>query len=296
MDFVAIDVETANPDRSSICQIGIAGFEGGQLAHEWCTYVDPEEKFSPGNIAKHGIDGDTIAGAPTLRDLVTSLVTRLQGNIVVSHSDFDRQALQQAFVVRGLRLPELTWLDSSQVARRAWDQCRHGGYGLAHVCRMINYHFAHHDALEDAKAAGHVLLAAIETTGVSAEEWLVRVGEAVEGRAHSGQPRRRRYEQTTARDGNPDGPLYGQVILFTGTLSMPREDAEACAAEAGCRVAPGISKKVTLLVVGDQDLRDLAPGQTKSTKHRKAEELIAAGYPLRILAETDFMALVRPKG
>ncbi len=25
MDFVAIDVETANPDMASICQVGIAG-------------------------------------------------------------------------------------------------------------------------------------------------------------------------------------------------------------------------------------------------------------------------------
>jgi DNA polymerase-3 subunit epsilon len=34
MDFVAIDVETANADMASICQIGVAGFEAGQVVSE----------------------------------------------------------------------------------------------------------------------------------------------------------------------------------------------------------------------------------------------------------------------
>jgi len=42
MEFVAIDVETANADMASICQIGIATFENAVLKNEWKTYVDPE--------------------------------------------------------------------------------------------------------------------------------------------------------------------------------------------------------------------------------------------------------------
>jgi hypothetical protein len=51
MEFVAIDVETANADMASICQIGIAQFKGGTLAQEWKTYVDP---FLPSNLMRHG--------------------------------------------------------------------------------------------------------------------------------------------------------------------------------------------------------------------------------------------------
>jgi len=47
--------------------------------------------------------------------------------------------------------------------------------GLANVCRIIGYEFKHHDALEDAKASGQVLLAAIEATGLDVESWLTRV-------------------------------------------------------------------------------------------------------------------------
>jgi DNA polymerase-3 subunit epsilon len=41
MDFVVIDVETANADLSSICQVGIASFREGDLADTWESLVNP---------------------------------------------------------------------------------------------------------------------------------------------------------------------------------------------------------------------------------------------------------------
>ena len=45
------------------------------------------------------------------------------------------------------------------------------------------------------------------------------------------------------------------------------------------------------LVVGDQDLNVLA-GHTKSSKHRKAEDMQSAGHPIRIIGESSFKSLV----
>ena len=64
------------------------------------------------------------------------------------------------------------------------------------------------------------------------------------------------------------------------------------AAEAGCDVASSVTRKTTLLVVGDQDIRRLA-GHKKSSKHRKAETLIQKGQPIRILGESDFFSLIK---
>ena len=63
------------------------------------------------------------------------------------------------------------------------------------------------------------------------------------------------------------------------------------AAQTGCIVTSGVNKKTTLLVVGDQDVVRLA-GYERSSKHRRAEALIAKGQPIRILRETDFRRLV----
>jgi DNA polymerase III subunit epsilon len=40
MELIAIDVETANADMASICQIGTARFANGILVDEWKLYVD----------------------------------------------------------------------------------------------------------------------------------------------------------------------------------------------------------------------------------------------------------------
>ena len=51
-----------------------------------------------------------------------------------------------------------------------------------------------------------------------------------------------------------------------------------------------MTKKTTLLVVGDQDISKLL-GKKKSSKHLKAEELKTKGQKIRILKESDFIAL-----
>jgi DNA polymerase III subunit epsilon len=215
---------------------------------------------------------------------VSNILRRWLGNaIVVTHTLFDRTALHQAATKYGLTIPSCTWLDSARVARRVWTEFADRGYGLNNVCRAIGYDFKHHDALEDAKAAAMVVLAALQKTGLDLAEMLRTVERRV-GQSHS--------KSDCKRDGNIDGPLYGEVLVFTGALHIPREHAADVAANLGCQVAPSVTKTTTLLVVGDQDITHLA-GHSKSSKHRKAEELITKGFPIRILRESDFQELAR---
>jgi DNA polymerase-3 subunit epsilon len=166
--------------------------------------------------------------------------------------------------------------------RRTWKEFSRSGYGLSSVCDAIGYTFNHHDALEDAKAAGNILLAAMARTGLSLDGWLTRVRQPIDPN----------LEQRIAREGNPDGELYGDVLVFTGALTIPRREAADLAASVGCEVDASVSRRTTLLVVGDQDVQKLA-GHVKSSKHRKAEQLIKIGQPIRILRETDFRELVK---
>ena len=41
------------------------------------------------------------------------------------------------------------------------------GYGLSNVAERLGVDFQHHDALEDARAAGEILLRAIAETGLN---------------------------------------------------------------------------------------------------------------------------------
>jgi len=283
MEFVALDVETANADLSSICQIGLARFRDRIIVGTWKTYIDPEDGFDPINISIHGIMEDMVRGAPILPEAADELRRQLSGAVVVCHTHFDRVAMQQGFSKYELQMPTCAWLDSARVARRAWEQFAWRGYGLGNVCEFLGYQFSHHDALEDAKAAAFVLLSAMDKSGLDLAGWLVRVRRPIDLASAAGG---------VGRVGNPEGPFYGEVTVFTGTLTIPRRHAADMAAQVGCEVAEGVTKRTTMLVVGDQDVMKLG-GHEKSAKHRKAEAVILEGQGIRILRETDFRELVK---
>ena len=180
---------------------------------------------------------------------------------------------------RSLPLPGCDWLDTARVARRTWDAVARKGYGLANLASMLGIEFKHHDALEDAKAAGQVLCAAVNESGIDAQAWLEKVNHRISGSTR------------IKLEGSPDGPLFGEVVVFTGALTIPRSEAAKMAADIGCTVSSGVSKKISLLVVGDQDVTKLA-GHQRSSKHRKTLDLINKGCEIRILRESDFFAML----
>ena len=284
MNFVAIDLETANADMASICQVGIAFYNEGALSEEWKSYIDPEDYFDEINISIHGIDESTVKGSPKFSDVANQIYEYLDAHVCVCHTHFDRVAIRQAFDKYEIRHPNCTWLDSARVTRRAWEDLAWKGYGLYNVCKFLGYDFVHHDALEDAKAAGHILITAINRSGLDIDGWLKRVEQSID-------PTRLTTGEAIQREGNPEGPLYGEILVFTGALGIPRREAADMASQIGCQVASGVTKETTILVVGDQDIKRLA-GHEKSSKHRKAENLISNGQSIRIIRETDFEVLV----
>ncbi len=284
MKYLALDVETANSDYSSICQIGVAEFDNGQVVDSWNSLINPEDYFDFFNTELHGIDEEKVKDAPTFPDIYNELSNWISDRITVHHMPFDRVAISRACEKYELPLISPIWLDSAKIARRTWEEVSHSGYGLANLAQMLKIKFEHHDALEDAIAAGFVVNEASRIQDLTIEEWVDRVTKPLT--IYKGG------SSTIKLDGNPDGPLFGEQLVFTGTLSMTRSEAGKIAAELGCNVTNSVTKTTTMLVVGAQDDFKLA-GYDKSSKHRKAEELIKKGLKIRILSEHDFERMLR---
>lgn len=175
MNFVAVDVETANSDRSSICQIGLAIVQSGKIAEVWTEFVDPEDFFDPKNIKIHGIDETTVQGSPKFKDVYGKIAEHFK-EVVVSHTVFDRTAISQACESCGTHLRYGRWLDSAQVARRAWpEKYAQRGYKLGNVASDLGISFRPHDAGEDARVAAEIVLRACADTGLDIDGWLRKV-------------------------------------------------------------------------------------------------------------------------
>ena len=290
LTFNSIDVETANADRASICQIGIVHVRDGRIQGQWQTLVNPETWFDHWNTMIHGIDESAVRQSPTLPEVRDELRARLRGTILVSHTSFDRVAFQRAMERYDLEQLQVTWLDSAKIVRRAWPESYgRSGYGLKNVAKDLGISFDHHDALEDARAAAEIVLRACASTETDIDDWLRRVSSPIH-LSTSGSSSS--CSAPVKREGNAEGALYGETMLFTGELeSMPRSEAADIAASSGCDVVNNVSKKVTMLVIGMQDTTRLN-GYEKSSKHRKVEAMIERGSEIQILSERDFFELM----
>lgn len=122
MEFVAIDVETANEDPSSICQIGIVHWYKGIIVDEWLSYVNPKVEFNDVNIGIHGITPRIVRKAPTLKKVAPAIESFLDNRIIACHSSFDKTALTRAYERAKIDLPDWRWIDTVRVARRAWPE------------------------------------------------------------------------------------------------------------------------------------------------------------------------------
>lgn len=265
--FIAFDVETANTDPASICQIGIAIYANGELFKTYSHLINPECVFNDHNVAIHGIEEEDVAEAQLFSEILPPISDLLSDYPVVSHTMFDRNAMQKACEKYGLDFPNFDWVDSSMIARRAWTDVAQKGYGLPNLCNRIGFDYEPHDAKEDAVACGAVVLAALEHTKWSFEQAVLESRKRNSSSKWAGK--------NITRIGEAEGEFFGKVIVFTGDFSISRSEAADKAASQGFSVKNNVSKKTNILVLGRNG--------DGTTKHTRALELIKQGCTIEIV-------------
>jgi DNA polymerase-3 subunit epsilon len=169
--FISIDVETANNDISSICQIGMVRFECGEAIESYNRLINPRSHFLGMNTSIHGIDAEMVKRAPKFFEVFDEIDAWLSSGIVTSHSFFDRSAIYRAIIENLMPQRQYQWLDATTIIRRTWQQYSKRGYGLGNLARDFEIDFKHHDACEDARVSGLLLCRAIIDSGKTLEEW-----------------------------------------------------------------------------------------------------------------------------
>jgi DNA polymerase-3 subunit epsilon len=264
-DFVVIDVETACSRVSSICQIGIVGFRDGREVFAFETLVDPRDEFSQFNIGIHGITADHVAGQPHFGALHSVIDQHLGGRITVAHSFFDKGALAAACRIGDHPPIETRWLDSVRVAKAAWPQL--ASHRLNVLTGFLGIAHRHHDALSDARAAGMVVVKAIEHTGIDLQGWMAK-------------PERPRARAPVAAE---SGPLKGARVAILGeAIDGPLAHRVAA---AGGRVTGKVGASTTLLVIASR--QPYGRYVEASEPYRKAQALRDAGRPIAICTEAE---------
>lgn len=169
--WCAIDVETANAMRDSVCAVGIVRVEDGRIATRGYALVKPPKipglpTFTFSNI--HGIRWSDVWEAPSFAEVWPALKRLLVGAeaLVAHNAGFDRTCLERAARFAGVELPRpfddhrAPWLCTMMLARRRWGI---RPTRLPDVCRFLGIELDHHNAASDAEACARVALAGIKS-------------------------------------------------------------------------------------------------------------------------------------
>lgn len=153
--FIALDFETANGKRTSICAVGMVKVVNHQITESFYTLVNPNDYFSQQNISVHGIHPKDVEDAPTFQTVYPYMMQFIGDLPVVAHNAaFDMSVLHESINAFGFDTPNMTYFCSLQLSRRTVENHR---YGLNYMMQYYNLDFhGHHDALNDAKACAMI--------------------------------------------------------------------------------------------------------------------------------------------
>lgn len=293
LNFTAIDFETANRSRESVCAVGAVRVRDGAIVEEYRALVSPPpgfDDFEDTNTRVHGITKADVSGEPTWDKVYPALMRFIGDDLLVGHNArFDVSVLLNATGVYDLPWPELDVLCTLQLARAALHL---PSYALPWVVGHLELgDFEHHDPLADARMAACVLIElARRHNAKSAVDLATSLAVPVIP-AFSDESEAIVSELESSPDPVVASGFVDQAVCFTGALRMMiRDEARRLVVEHGGLAQSGVNKKTTILVTGDFDSRTFRPGANFSVKLQKAFDLVDAGQALEIITEEDFFA------
>ncbi|GHU57157.1 hypothetical protein FACS189411_09900 [Bacteroidia bacterium] len=299
LSFVALDIETATSDRSSICELGITIVENSQIkeSHSWLIRP-PENKYDGFNIYIHGITPNMTKHSPEFPEIWETIKSYLQGKIVVAHNTgFDMYALRDAFNIFNIEYPEFQFFCSYKVSSYVIEGAY--SYSLPKICDYVGIEMSeHHRAEADSKACANLFIQCINISKVESLSELEIKYFFKRGyfKNDSFSSHHSTYSNTKAKNIvghkdliDEDSIFYDKNICFTGTMKhIERQRAKQMVADIGGIPQDSVTQKTDILIVGQQDYRKV--GETgMSSKQRKAIELIGKGQKIDIMSEEDFL-------
>lgn len=159
-NFAAIDFETANQHRSSVCSVGIVVVKNGRVADTFYSLIKPVPEFYASFCTRvHGLTADDTASAPPFPQVWAEVAPLIDGLPLVAHnSPFDEGCLKAVFEAYGMDYPSYTFHCTCRASRRqlAGMLPNHQLHTVAAYCGydLTN----HHHALADAEACAAIAL------------------------------------------------------------------------------------------------------------------------------------------
>lgn len=294
ISFTAIDFETANSFRASVCAVGLTKVRAGQVVAQRIWLMKPlpgYTQFESAHASNHGITAAHVHHMPDWRSIHGPIMTFIGGDALVGHDvSFEQTVIAKVNEASGLPIPAVEFHCTLELARRHLQLPHYSPSDVVAALDIPAYN--HCEFGDDARASALIAIELARRSGSStmAELWPSSEKPAAKmpGYYSAGYTRKLADLPHANALANPEGPLFGQTVVFSGDLAaMARVEAQDAAAAKGARILNSVTKKVTLVVGAEID-----QGTRVSAKVKRAHELAAVGQDIRVIGELDFVRLL----
>ena len=172
-DFAAIDFETANCERSSVCSVGVVIVRDGEIVDRFYSLIKPEpEYYNYWCTRVHGLCAKDTENAPVFPFVWEKVevlfkqhgiegVSSMNGErglpLVAHNKAFDESCLKAVFRVYQMDYPDYIFLDTLCASRRVFPDIEN--HQLHTVAAECGYDLTnHHHALADAEACAVIAM------------------------------------------------------------------------------------------------------------------------------------------
>lgn len=304
-NYVLVDLETTgfSSRYNHIMEVGAIKVHNGKIIDKYQSLVNPIEPIPLVIRYMTRITDEMVADAPKFDEIAQDVWNFLEDEIIVGYNiSFDINFLYDNFLNTLNKNFQNDWLDILRLSRKiVKDIDRHG---LIDLCEYFDITlkpeaefendieklitsievFQHHRAINDCLLANKVLERLFDKVN--------RENINLNGLFKEKCKYDFRKIQGDESLFNKDHIFYGKNCVFTGKLEQfIRSEAAQIVANIGGHCENTVNKKTNFLIVGDMDYREGMNGN-KTSKLKKAEQLISNGQDLQILPESAFYDLI----
>lgn len=157
-NFAAIDFETANERRSSVCSVGVVIVRNGEIVDRFYSLIQPSPNYyTHWTTEVHGLTREDTDGQPMFPEVWSQIEERIAGLPLVAHNrPFDESCLKAAYAEYDMEYPDYEFYCTLAASRRTLDLPSHQLHLVSAACGydLTN----HHHALADAEACAAIAL------------------------------------------------------------------------------------------------------------------------------------------
>ena len=159
MNFIALDFETANHYRKSICSIGLVKVENGKIVDEFYSLVKPTPfNFEPLLTKIHGLTEVDCLNAPEFKYLWPSVSSWFHNQVILGHNvSFEKSVLKHLSLEYQIDFNVMDFLCTLNISRKLLPELEN--HKLPKIYNhLFNKKMRHHNALDDARAAAEIMI------------------------------------------------------------------------------------------------------------------------------------------